>query len=282
MAASSPASGGRENSVQVIAKAAAILDALAENRETSAAGLAARLGEPRSSVYRLLSSLQQLDMVDTGTKRGSYRLGLKLLRLGSAVQGRLDIRTAAMPTMERIHDETGETVFLCVRRGDDAVCVERLDGRRVTSLALRLGGALPLHAGAAPRSLLAFEPRARWNEFLAGGELERFSPVTPVTADELIPMLESIRRNGVSVSDEDVTPGIAAIGAPVFDHRGEVSAALSVSGMREAIMGERDGGTVRHLIVNGAAEVSRALGHDTRHGARVGPRDEGLTVDLRS
>ncbi len=268
--------------MQVIAKAGAILDALAENRETSAAELAARLGEPRSSVYRLLSSLQQLDMVDTGSKRGAYRLGLKLLRLGSAVQGRLDIRAAAMPTMERIHDETGETVFLCVRRGDDAVCVERLDGRRVTSLALRLGGALPLHAGAAPRSLLAFEPRASWNEFLAGGELKRFSPRTPVTADQLIPVLESIRREGISISDEDVTPGIAAIGAPVFDHRGDISAALSISGVREAIVGEREGGAVRRLIVNGAAEVSRALGHDDERGTRSGPRDEGLPVGLHS
>jgi len=64
---------------------------------------------------------------------------------------RLDERQAALPLMERIHERTGETVFLCVRRGDEAVCIERLDGLRVQSLALRLRDSLPLHLrGATP------------------------------------------------------------------------------------------------------------------------------------
>jgi DNA-binding IclR family transcriptional regulator len=256
------ASSDQDNSVQVIAKAAAILDALADDGEASASELATRLGEPRSSIYRVLASLQQLDMVDTGGRRGTYRLGLKLLRLGSAVLQGLDIRTAALPAMERVHDLTGETVFLCVRRGSSAVCIERLEGRRVTSLALRLGGALPLHAGAAPRALLAGEPRAYWNEYLALGALERMTDTTPVSADELIPMLEAVRRDGVSVSDQDVTPGIASVGAPVFDHRGHVCAAVSISGVREGIVGEKVAESIRDLIVDAARDVSRALGHD--------------------
>src|SRR5207244_10669190 len=93
-----------------------------------------------------------------GSRPGTYRLGWRLLRLGSAVIARLDERQAALPVMERIHERTGETVFLCVRRGDDAVCIERLDGLRVQSLMLRLGGSLPLHLGAGPRTLLAWEP----------------------------------------------------------------------------------------------------------------------------
>ena len=68
---------------------------------------------------------------------------------------RFDERQAALPHMEHLHDMTGETVFLCVRRGLRAVCIERIEGSHVVSLALRLGGSLPLHAGAAPRALLA-------------------------------------------------------------------------------------------------------------------------------
>jgi DNA-binding IclR family transcriptional regulator len=249
-----------ENSVQVVAKAAAILDVLASQQEASPTELAERLGEPRSSMYRLLASLQQLDLVEPGKGRGTYRLGVKLLRLGSAVQDRLDVRSAALPVMERIHDETGETLFLCVRRGYDAVCVERLDGRRVTSLALRLGGSLPLHAGAAPRVLLAFEPRSFWHQYAATVVLERLSANTPVTADDLFPALEQVRACCLSVSDEDVTPGIAALGAPIFDHRGEIVAALSISGVRAGILGDDVAPRIRELISAGAAETSRALG----------------------
>src|SRR5207244_1968002 len=88
------------------------------------------------------TGLQALDMVEAGSRPGTYRLGWRLLRLGSAVIARLDERQAALPVMERIHERTGETVFLCVRRGDDAVGIERLDGLRVQWLMLRPGGDL--------------------------------------------------------------------------------------------------------------------------------------------
>lgn len=258
------------NSVQVLVKAATLLERLAEEPEVSASRLADLIGEPRSTVYRLLASLQRLEMVEPGVRRGTYRLGLKLFRLGSAVVARFDERQAGLPTMERIHEETGETVFLCVRRGHQAVCIERLDGRRVQSLALRLGGTLPLHVGAAPRVLLAFEPEELWHEYARTAPLEAMTPKTPTTEEQLFPALRKIRKLGYAVSDEDVTPGIAAIGAPIFDYRGAIRAALSISGVRPAILGE-GAQQLRELIVSSAHDISRALGHGTlavaaRHG----------------
>ena len=241
-------------------KSVRVLDLLAERGEATAAELADDLGEPRSSVYRLLASLQALDMVEQGPRKGRYRLGIRLVRLGSAVIERFDERNSAVPVMERIHAETGETVFLCVRRDMDAVCIERLAGRRVQSLALKLGGSLPLHAGAGPRALLAFESRDMWAQYLAEREpLEKMTPSTPVTADALLSVLEETRRTGLSISDQDVTIGIAALGVPILDYQGHVRAALSISGVREAILGE-DTERIRRLLVEGGREISRALG----------------------
>ncbi len=253
--------------MQVLTKAAALLDRLAEEQEVSASRLADLIGEPRSTVYRLLASLQRLELVEPGSQRATYRLGLKLFRLGSAVLARFDERQAALPVMERIHEETGETVFLCVRRGHEAVCIERLDGRRVQSLALRVGGSLPLHAGAAPRALLAYEPRELWEEYVAGGELEALTPSTPTTREELFSRLEEVLTTGCSLSDEDVTVGIAAIGAPIFDHRGRIRAALSISGIRPGILGDDVVDELRELVVDGGREISRELGFEARVGA---------------
>jgi DNA-binding IclR family transcriptional regulator len=154
--------------------------------------------------------------------------------------------------MERIHAETGETVFLCVRRAYEAVCIERIDGKRVQSLALRLGGSLPLHAGAAPRILLAYEPREFWEEYVRCGLLEALTSRTPVTREQVFARLEDVR-----------TLGIAALGAPIFDYRGRVCAALSISGVRPAILQEDERAMLR-LVVDGAHEISRTLGHQ-RH-----------------
>src|ERR671937_1736632 len=101
--------------VAVLAKAVAVLDHVAAEGEVTPARLAELTGEPRSTVYRLLASLQQLELVEPGRRRGTYLLGLKLFRLGSTVVSRFDERQAALPVMERIHEEIGETTFLCVR-----------------------------------------------------------------------------------------------------------------------------------------------------------------------
>jgi DNA-binding IclR family transcriptional regulator len=251
----------RENPVRSLAKAVVLLEALADEREATPRRLSEVLHEPRTTVYRLLTGLQALDMVEAGSRPGTYRLGWRLLRLGSAVIERLDERQAALPVMERIHERTGETVFLCVRRGDDAVCIERLDGLRVQSLALRLGGSLPLHLGAGPRALLAWEPREEWDAYV-----ERQSPLaamteqSPATREELLAELERSLADGFAVSDEDVTPGIASLGAPIFDYTGRVRAAVSIGGMRNFLLDEIRDEAVP-LLVNGAGEISTALGY---------------------
>ena len=260
----------RGTSVHVLRKVALILDRLAEEGEVSAARLAELVDEPRSTVYRLLTSMQALDYVTPGTRRGTYRLGLALLRLGSSVAARFDVRQAALPVMERLHEATGETVFLCVRNGNEAVCIERIDGLWVRSMALRLGGSLPLHVGAAPRVLLAAEPREQWEAYAArAGGLQAWTENTPTTKRALIAALEETRECGVAVSDEDVVLGMAAVGAAIRDHRGDVCASLSMSGPRPTILGDREDES-RELIASAAEDISRALGYATNQATATG------------
>jgi DNA-binding IclR family transcriptional regulator len=249
-----------QNTVNVLDKAFELIDELAAVGDQSAAELAKRLDEPRSTVYRLLASLRRHGMVETGPTRGSFRLGLELVRLGGIVVSRFDDRTAALPVLERIHAETGETVFLCVRSGDRAVCIERIDGLHVQSLALRLGGSLPLHAGAASRALLAFGDRGDWERYI-DTEPESLTPSTPVERSDLLTILSKTRKQGYAISDGDVTVGIAALGAPIFDHTDKVVASLSMSGLRESILGKTVLRNNRQLVIDGASEVSLALGH---------------------
>ena len=241
----------RPGGVAVLVKALGLVDLLAQHGEMTPARLAELLDEPRSTVYRLLATLQDLEFVEAGHARGSYRLGLKVFRLGATVVERLDARAAALPVMERLHDDTGETVFLCVRRDEQAVCIERIAGLRVALLELRLGGAMPLHQGAAPRALLAFEPEEAWDAYLdAVGIANRAS----IQAE-----LRATRDRGYAISDQDVTPGIASVGAPIFGHTGEVLASVSIGGLREVVIGQDS--RVLALVHEAARDISHRLGH---------------------
>ncbi|SDR70697.1 DNA-binding transcriptional regulator, IclR family [Friedmanniella luteola] len=249
-------SGGLE----IISKVAAVLRTLEDRGDTTAADLAATLQEPLSSVYRLLQSLTATGWVDRGPKRGTYRLGLSLMTIGGLVEDQLDIREACLPSLRTLVDAIGVTSFLCVRRGARAVCLERLEGFAVQSLAMQLGGSLPLYAGAAPRALLAFLAPAEQDAVLSDttGRL-RDDPPPPALAT-LRADLAQIRTQGYSISDGDVTPGIAALGAPVFNHRGEVDGSLSISGLRGQVLATPVLETNVTLLLKAAAQASAALG----------------------
>ncbi|MBY6708624.1 helix-turn-helix domain-containing protein [Rhodococcus sp. BP-241] len=249
----------------LIVKAGALMDALADERIVTSARLADVIDEPVSSVYRMLATLSGLGWVEQIGHRGGYRVGRRVLSLAGEFARRLDIRRAAVPVLQEIHRATGETTFLCIRHGNRAVCIERIDGIRVNSRVLRLGRSLPLHVGAAPRALLAFEDRENWEKY-ASVELDDVGSRTALVAQ-----LEEIRAHGVALSDNTVTPGIAAIGAPIFDHRGEVAASLSLSGLREGVLADRgDGLSATDLVVRGAAELSRHLGFDVARRSSTG------------
>jgi DNA-binding IclR family transcriptional regulator len=249
----------QDKSVLVLGKAMAILDQLSLQGELTPTRISELIGEPRSTIYRLLSSLQQADMVEPGTVRGSYRLGFKLFRLGSAVINRFDVRHLALPSMESLHQETGETVYLFVRRGFESVCIERLEGRYVQIISARVGDSLPLYVGGSPRVLLAYEPDAFWQECLEHGEMHAFTPRTPTTQAEVLALLQEIRTNGYSISDEDITPGIASIGAPIFDYTGGIRAAISLGGIRSVVLGEAREEMI-NKVVTCACQISHKLG----------------------
>jgi DNA-binding IclR family transcriptional regulator len=250
----------RENGTDAtLSRAALLLQRLADEHEAAPSRLAELTGGSRNEVFRLLESLTSLELVEPGTRAGTYRLGLGLLRLGSAVVARFDEREAALPVMEGIHQETEDTVYLCIRRGYEGVCIERLDGIWVQLMPLALGGSLPLHTGAATRVLLAYEPRSFWEEYVGRGPLQQMTPRTPATREALFAELETVLATGYAVSDGDVTLGIASVGAPVFDREGRIRAAISLGGPRPRVLEENADATAR-LIREGAARISRELG----------------------
>lgn len=248
-----------ESGVNVLLKAGVLLETL-QARELTAAEIAELVGEPRSTVYRLLATLERLDWIEPGTRRGTFRLGLGLFRLGTAIAARFDEREAAAPVLQQIHDETHETAFLCVRRGFDAVCIYLIEGRWVKSMALQLGTALPLHIGAAPRALLAFESEEFRERYLKEVELKPFTPRGLKARRDYVASLKEIRELGYVVSDGDVVIGMAAVGAPVFDHEGRLRAAISFSGPHPSILEDsRDANLAR--ILEASHQISLALGY---------------------
>jgi DNA-binding IclR family transcriptional regulator len=246
--------------LQLISKVEAVIGALERNGEMTAAELARAFNEPLSSTYRMMQSLSSVGWVDRSPRRGRYRLGLAMMTIGGLVEDSLDIREVARPSLQSLLKETNSTSFLCVRRGSRAVCVDRLEGHAVRSLAMQLGSSLPMYAGAAPLALMAFLPQSEQELVLRVDYEMPGDPRRPAPAD-LQDTLTQVRKRGYAISDGDVTAGIAAIGAPIFNHRHELVASISISGMRAQILGSRLRRNTA-LLIQAAGAASASLGDE--------------------
>lgn len=253
--------------ISILRKADSVMTLLEKVGEASATEIAAAVHEPVSSTYRLLGSLSALGWVDQAGARGRYRLGLHVLRIGALLEDRLDVRRSILPVLESVRDRTRYTSFLCFRRGDNAVCVERIGGRDVQDLAMRLGDSYPLYQGAAPRAILAFMPESEREDLLTRLARRRGKGGRVPDSRLIREQIAAAREFGYTVSDADVTPGIMAYGAPIFNHRGELAGAISISGLRERVLAPESNTAAE--VVEAARQCSIALGYEPiKEGAR--------------
>lgn len=249
--------------IQVLDRAATLLRILGDARRPLRLGAIAEQARlSPSTTRRILSSLCANGLC-AQSDDGSYRLGLLLFELGSRVEAGFDLRERAYPALVRLSELTHLTAFLCVRHDQRAIAIERIDGRYAFSLALTVGGTLPLHSGGAPRVFLAYESEAEVRRYLAeANPLERFTPNTLVDLDDLLKDLRQVRERGYVISNEDVTPGVAALAAPVFGHLDSATpvAAISVAGLVPHVLGEQQD-SLLSLLLETAELISRELGH---------------------
>jgi DNA-binding IclR family transcriptional regulator len=249
----------KPDSVDLIDKLNAVLTALQIHGQLSAAELAEQTGIPLSSMFRLLVNFVDIGLVDKSVDRGRYRLGLRCATIGAALEDQLSLHQTAYPVLEELRRSSDSTAFLEVRSGYESVCVERISGPGVRILAMRLGSSLPLYMGGASASLLAGLVGAQQAEVLDHFERLGKRDLNIPTRSQLEYSIARDRKRGYSTSDGDVLAGTAAVGAPVLDHRGNTVAAVSVSGMRSAIMGDLP--RKAELVMAAAAAISESLGY---------------------
>jgi DNA-binding IclR family transcriptional regulator len=245
--------------------------------EMSLAEFARRSGYSKSTTYRLLLTLVKAGWLER-TPTGTFRLTIKAFQVGSVLVDSLELRREAGPIMSRMAAELDQAVFLVVAAGTRAVCLERIDSGQGVRLAdLYVGGSQPLNLGAAPRALLAFDQERLLPPLLREGLSKRTEQSLVDPADLLVDLAET-RRRGYSISDEDATAGIAAIGAPILGPDGIAVAALSFGGLRQHIL--PPGPTQVAGLLQACQEISTRLGYWRPGGLQPGITSRGDTVPL--
>ncbi|MCC7368952.1 MAG: IclR family transcriptional regulator [Chloroflexi bacterium] len=190
--------------------------------------LSRSLGMHRTTLFRILGTLQARGYVSRDPDGDGYRLGVRVLSLASSVLADLDIRKAGLEPLTALRDESSELVFLTVLDGHEVVTIERLEGRHAVTLRAQIGARRPAACTAAGKAIVAFLP-APQADAIVEGDIHLHTPNTITDRALLRAQHAEIRRRGYASDDEEYLPGVRCVAAPVFGVERTVLGAVSLA-----------------------------------------------------
>ena len=224
--------GSTRSGAQAIERAVGVLWAAAESTDgLGVTEIAQEAGLRVSTAHRIVRALVAADLMEQDRRTERYRLGGALHLLGMRAAEQLGYQDARGVLDELAH-ETGESASLGIRRDRSVQVVLVSSSDQRLRYDHELGGAIPVHASAMGKVLLAYadgDPRSAVGSL---GRLERFTPRTVTTKRDLSAQLAAARQQGYAINDEERYVGVVGIAAPVTDWSGRVVAAVGVQGPR--------------------------------------------------
>ena len=245
---------------QVVGRVASLLRIVGRKPDgSSIAGLVRESGLTRPTVHRLLASLAAEGLLDHDARSGKWILGPEIFLLGSVAAARFPLEDLARPSLRRLAEETGESAFYSIRRGQETVCVLREEGSfPVRSFVLHEGVRFPLGVASAGTAVMGFLPDEEQDAILSGWDLHAGSFAAGHTVDVVRRNLERTRLHGFAVNPGLVLEGSWGMGAAVFDQAGRPVGALSLTGIEPRFRPERQD-FLGKLLMEEAHRMSSAL-----------------------
>jgi DNA-binding IclR family transcriptional regulator len=226
--------------------------------------IARELGLSKAVVHRILQSLAGRELVALDLATREYRLGPAAAALGARALRDSDLRSAALPLLRRLRDETGETATLSTPVPNGRVYLDQVIGTHEITMSVELGRRFPLHAGSSGKCMLAYLE----DEGTRDAPLEALTPATIVDPEALRDELARVRERGYAASAGERQRDAGSVAAPIFGLSGDVVGAISVCGPRFRVTDEFVA-TIAPKVVAVAAHISRRLGGRTPAAAPV-------------
>jgi IclR family KDG regulon transcriptional repressor len=220
---------------------------------------ATKLKIAKSSAHDLMSSLAKLGLLNK-TEGNRYRLGWRLVTLSETLLATTELRKEARPVMEDLAARYQETIHLAVLDDTQAVYADKLEGRQAVRVELTsLGARLYAHCSALGKVLLAYSSEEEVKRIIQTAGLPRFTENTITHEEELLQNLSRIRKQGYAYDMEEILPDLCCVAAPIYNHTGQVIAAISMS--IPAYRFRRSQTEFREAVMRAAKTISKRLGY---------------------
>lgn len=242
-----------------------ILETLArsEELELTLSDIANELQLHKSTVLRLLSTLEHQGYVEQDPRTRRFRLRMKLFELGSSLLERTSLPKVARPILEELGRISGEVVHLAILDEGTAIYIDKVDSKHTIRMYSRIGRRSPVHCTGVGKALIAYLPDAELDRIIQERGLRRYTPNTITDYQVLKDHLAEVRKRGVAFDYEEHEIGIRCVAAPIRDNTGKVVASISVAGPTIRMSDDRLQALVEP-VKQAAHRISESLGF-TKH-----------------
>jgi DNA-binding IclR family transcriptional regulator len=218
-----------ESRIQVIDRATSLLDSISRySLPVTLKALSADTNLAPSTAFRILNSLIDNHFVERDSK-GKYQLSGRLIRLSSNQNTAIDFRKVAIPYMEKLRDQFGETINLTTREGDVVIYAEKSIPNRMMHVQQIIGSRAPLHVTGVGKMMLGRDGEEGIRSYAQRTNLPTYTHKTFSTIDSLVDECIKCVEQGYAFDNEEAEIGVGCIGVLLYDKYGEVAAGLSVS-----------------------------------------------------
>ncbi len=248
-----------EYTVAAVDEAVRLLFLVAEHPGLGLSELGRRSMNTKARTFRLLSTLEQRNLVTRRGEPATYHLGFSALALGTAAHEQIDLLKLVEPALKFLSEKFNETVIVRIREGTTSMSIARREPQRSLRVNDQIGARVPLYTGASSKLLLAFSPDDVLRQVMES-ERVRFTKNTPVSEKNLQAALKQIREQDYCVSIGEHVDDIGAVAVPLRDGSGEVVASLSISAPAHRMTDKH----VEAYLVDmkqEAARISREMGY---------------------
>lgn len=211
--------------VRAAERALDILLCFTKEPELGLMEIASRTGLNKSTVYRLLSTLEVKGFVKRDLRTEKYVLGFRIWELAANLNQSDNPAVLFLPEMERLRDELEETISLYITDGKERIRIQAVESHQAIRRVAPVGARMPLSVGASSKVLMAYADEKQLEEVLNDPDWPQKQ-----SKEEYLKQLQQIRLDGYAISIEEREAGTAAVSVPIFSRNGRLVAALAVSG----------------------------------------------------
>lgn len=250
--------------VQSVDRALSILEVLSEN--SSGLGIteiSKKIDLHKSTVHRLLSTLIYKDYVEQDHETNKYRITLKVLELGNNRLKDLDIVTVSRPHLTELMKKTNEVVHLVILEKEEIVYIDKVESENTIRMHSTIGKRSPAYCTAVGKAIMSHMTMEEVLEIWNNSQIKEHTQYTITGVDEIKEELKKIRERGYSVDDEENEIGVRCVAAPIFNWKGDVIAAISISGPTMRVTREKVE-EFSILIIEYARRISLELGYSNK------------------